>query len=191
MEAELQQWGDRSAEYYKRKTEEFKEIMMIMARTAEAVGDRDQRYSKQFTEFTTRLHSLASMDDLTMIRDSLVSSANELQAGVNQMAQDGEEAVARMRGELRQYQAKLEEAERSGIAGQPDRVAEPAEDGSGVGTAGGAAHAVFGAGSRFERFQAGQRHLRPRGGRRCADAIRHGIAGGLPRDGRRGPVGWR
>ena len=110
--AELAQWGEQSAEYYRRKTQEFKEIMMIMARTAEAVGDRDLRYSKQFTEFTSRLHSLACMDDLTQIRDSLVSSANELQAGVNQMAQDGEQAVARMRGELRQYQAKLEEAER-------------------------------------------------------------------------------
>ena len=104
--------GSRSAEYYRRKTEEFKEIMMIMARTTEAVGDRDQRYSKRFTEFTTRLHALATMDDLTRIRDSLVSSAHELQAGVNQMALDGEEAVARMRGELRQYQEKLEEAER-------------------------------------------------------------------------------
>ncbi len=112
VEAELHQWGDRSAEYYKRKTEEFKEIMMIMARTTEAVGERDQRYSKRFTEFTTRLHALASMDDLTKIRDSLVSSAHELQAGVNQMALDGEEAVARMRGELRQYREKLEEAER-------------------------------------------------------------------------------
>jgi hypothetical protein len=100
---ELQQWGAQSAEYYKRKTEEFKEIMMIMARTAEAVGDRDQRYSKQFTEFTSRLHSLASMDDLTKIRDSLVTSANELQSGVDQMAHDGEEVLARMRGQLRQY----------------------------------------------------------------------------------------
>lgn len=110
--SELHQWGERSAEYYKGKTEDFKEIMMIMAHTAEAVGGRDQRYSKQFTEFTTRLHSLASMDDLTKIRDSLVSSANELQVGVNQMAQDGEAAVSQMRGQLRQYQAKLEEAER-------------------------------------------------------------------------------
>jgi len=110
--AELRQWGEQSAGYYKGKTEEFKEIMMIMARTAEAVGDRDQRYSTQFTELTTRLHSLASMDDLTKIRDALVSSANELQAGVNQMAQDGEAAVTHMRGQLRQYQVKLEEAER-------------------------------------------------------------------------------
>src|ERR1035441_11127503 len=28
--AELQQWGERSAEYYRGKTEEFKEIMIIM-----------------------------------------------------------------------------------------------------------------------------------------------------------------
>ncbi len=110
--AELQQWGVRSAEYYKGKTEEFKEIMIIMAHTAEAVGDRDQRYSTQFTEFTTRLQTLASMDDLTRIRASLVSSANELQAGVNQMAQEGEAVVTQMRGELHQYQVKLEEAER-------------------------------------------------------------------------------
>jgi diguanylate cyclase (GGDEF)-like protein len=112
VEAELHQWGEQSADYYRRKTEEFKEIMMIMAHTAEAVGDRDLRYSKQFTEFTSRLQTLASMDDLTIIRESLVSSASELQAGVNQMAQDGQQVVARMRGELRQYQAKLEEAER-------------------------------------------------------------------------------
>jgi len=110
--SELRQWGDQSAEYYKGKTAEFKEIMMIMAHTAEAVGDRDQRYSSQFTDFTTRLQTLASMDDLAKIRDSLVSSANELQAGVNQMAQDGEAAVTHMRGQLRQYQVKLEEAER-------------------------------------------------------------------------------
>jgi diguanylate cyclase (GGDEF)-like protein len=52
------------------------------------------------------------MDDLGKIRDSLVSSAHELQAGVNQMAQDGEAVVTQMRGQLRQYEAKLEEAER-------------------------------------------------------------------------------
>ena len=44
--------------------------------------------------------------------DSLVSSANELQASVNQMAQDGQAVVTQMRGQLRQYQVKLEEAER-------------------------------------------------------------------------------
>src|SRR5690242_12528784 len=61
VEAELAQWGNRSAAYYQQKTEEFKELLIIMARTAEAVGDRDRRYSQRFTEFTTRLQSLATM----------------------------------------------------------------------------------------------------------------------------------
>uniref|UniRef100_Q01XM9 diguanylate cyclase n=1 Tax=Solibacter usitatus (strain Ellin6076) TaxID=234267 RepID=Q01XM9_SOLUE len=112
VESELGQWGERSAEYYKGKTEEFKEIMMIMARTAETVGDRDQRYSAQLTEFTSKLHSLASMDDLGRIRDSLVLRARELQDRVDQMARDGQQMLAQMRGELRHYQARLEEAER-------------------------------------------------------------------------------
>ena len=110
--AELHEWGEQSAEYYRQKTEEFKDILLIMARTAEAVGDRDLRYSGQFTEFTSHLHSLAGMDDLARLRACLVASANELQVSVNQMAQDGEEALSQVRGELRQYQAKLEEAER-------------------------------------------------------------------------------
>ena len=112
VEAELRQWGSQSAEYYRRKTEEFKEILIIMARTANTAGERDQRYSKRFTEFTAQLHSLASMDDLSKIRDSLVRSANELQASVNQMAQEGADAVAHLRTELREYQSKLEESER-------------------------------------------------------------------------------
>ena len=112
VETELRQWGEQSAKYYRVKTQEFKEIMMIMARTAEAVGDRDQRYSKQLTEFTTRLHSLSTMDDLAKIRDSLVSTASELQQRVDQMDRDGQAVVSKMRGELRGYQARLEEAER-------------------------------------------------------------------------------
>jgi diguanylate cyclase (GGDEF)-like protein len=112
VEAVLGQWGEQSARYYRGKTEEFKEIMMIMARTAQSVGDRDQRYSQQLTDFTTRLHSLASLDDLSQIRDSLVCTAVELQEHVDQIGRDGEEVVSQMRGELRQYQARLEEAER-------------------------------------------------------------------------------
>ena len=55
--AELQQWGERSAEYYRGKTEEFKEIMIIMAHTAEAVSQRDQRLD-DVGRWGGRLHQL-------------------------------------------------------------------------------------------------------------------------------------
>ena len=112
LESELHRWGEQFAGYYKRKTEEFKEILIIMAQTAESVGDRDQRYSKEFTDFTDSLRSLASIEDLGTIRDSLVTRANQLQSSVNRMSQEGDAMVEQMRGQLRNYQAKLEEAER-------------------------------------------------------------------------------
>lgn len=119
------------------------------------MGDRDQRCSAQFTEFTARLQTLATMDDLPKIRDSLLPSAHELRAGVNRMAQDGEVVVTQMRGQLRQYQAKLEEAERLASVDSLTGLAEPAEDRSGVGIAGGAGAGVFGDDVRFERIEGG------------------------------------
>ncbi|MEO8596678.1 MAG: GGDEF domain-containing protein [Candidatus Solibacter sp.] len=112
VEANLQQWGQHMAGYHQRKTGELKEILTIMAHTAEAVGDRDRRYSQQFTLITESLHSMATLDDLSAIRDALVASAKQLQSSVAQMSQDGDEMVSHMRGELHQYQTKLEEAER-------------------------------------------------------------------------------
>ena len=100
------------AGYYRRKTDEFKEILLMMARTAETVGDRDQRYSGQFAVIASRLRSVATMDDLSEIRDAVAASANQLRNGIEQMARDGDAIVTHMRGQVRQYQARLEEAER-------------------------------------------------------------------------------
>jgi hypothetical protein len=35
-----------------------------MASTAEGMGQRDQRYAKHFSEFTTRLQSISDLEDL-------------------------------------------------------------------------------------------------------------------------------
>jgi diguanylate cyclase (GGDEF)-like protein len=112
VETDLHHWGEQCAGYYQRKTEEFKEILVIIAQTAELVGDHDQRYARELIEFTSSLHSLATIDDLAVIRDSLVSRANQLQNSVIRMTQDGDAVVAKMRGELRHYQERLEEAQR-------------------------------------------------------------------------------
>ncbi len=109
---ELEAWSGRAAEYFKHQTEEFRDIMLIMATTAQSVGDRDQRYLGQLGDFTTRLQSFASLDDLAQIKTSIKKSASELQSCVAQMARDGQEAVAKLQRELAIHQAKLDEAER-------------------------------------------------------------------------------
>ncbi len=112
VEEELETWGGLAAGYFQHKTNELKEIMIIMARTAEALGERDQRYAGQFGSLTARLRSIAELDDLSQIRQSLVTSASELNTCVAKMTQDGQQSVARLRAELSSYRTRLEDAER-------------------------------------------------------------------------------
>ncbi len=112
FETELKAASTQAAGYFKEKAEEIKELMIVLARTTEAVGERDQRYTAQFREFSTRIHALADLNDLTKIRNSLVESARELKTCVDQMARDSEESVKALRSEISGYQAKLVETER-------------------------------------------------------------------------------
>lgn len=109
---EIEQWGVHAAAHFKQKASEIREIMMTVARTAEAVGERDQRYTAQFNEFTGRLRSIANLDDITGMRQSLVESAAELKTCVDRMAQDGAASIAQLHAEVAAYQSRLEEAER-------------------------------------------------------------------------------
>jgi diguanylate cyclase (GGDEF)-like protein len=116
VEAELTQWGCGAADYFKQRATEAKELMLVLARTAELTGERDQRYSRQFQEFTGRLRSMADLHDLALIRGSLLKSAIELRTCAETMAQESQKSLARLREDMGVYQARLDDAER--LAGQ-------------------------------------------------------------------------
>jgi len=108
---ELQDWGQRTAAHYRQKTTEVKGLLLVMARTAESVGERDQRCAGQISEVTKRLQTIASLEDLTEIRASIESSAADLKTSLDRMAAEGKQAIASLRAEVSVYQVKLEEAE--------------------------------------------------------------------------------
>lgn len=116
VEAELTQWGCGASDYFKQRATEVKELMMVLARTAELTGERDQRYSRQFQEFTGRLQAMADLHDLALIRDSLLKSAMELRTCAETMAEESQRSLARLREDMGVYQARLDDAER--LAGQ-------------------------------------------------------------------------
>ena len=116
VEAELAQWGCGAAGYFKQRAVEVKELMLVLAHTAELTGERDQRYSRQFEEFTGRLQAMADLHDLVLIRDSLLKSAIELRACAKEMAAESQKSLARLREDMSVYQARLDDAER--LAGQ-------------------------------------------------------------------------
>ena len=108
----LADWGGEAGEYFKKKTADVKEVLRLVARMAEAVGERDARYTREFGEFSARLNTIAELDNLAEMRQSLAQSVVALNGCVSRMSKDGQESVLHLRAELSAYQSKLEEAER-------------------------------------------------------------------------------
>ncbi len=111
VEEQLRRWGGHTAEYFKAKANDIKELLIVLARTAESLGERDQRYATQFTQFTSRLQAIADLEDLTQVRASLVQRATELKTYVEQMAEDSERSLAQLHAEVSTYETKLKAAE--------------------------------------------------------------------------------
>jgi diguanylate cyclase (GGDEF)-like protein len=111
VQEQLRDWGRRTARHYQQKADEVKEILIVMARTAEGVGERDQRCANQITEVTGRLEKMATLEDLSQIRTSLKQSAVELKTSIERMTAEGKAAIEKLKTEVTQYQTRLEEAE--------------------------------------------------------------------------------
>jgi diguanylate cyclase (GGDEF)-like protein len=123
---ELGAWGRQSAKHYQGKAREVKELLLVMARTAESLGARDQRCAGQIEDVTTRLKKIVSLEDLTQIRASIEKSAVELKSSIERMTKEGKAAIDELKTEVSTYQAKLEEAEkiafRDGLTGLRSRL---------------------------------------------------------------------
>jgi diguanylate cyclase (GGDEF)-like protein len=111
VRGQLQDWGMRAARQNQQKAREVKELLIVMAHTAESVGERDQRCAGQMNAVTARLEKIASLDDLTAVRASIEESAAELKSQIERMTAEGKAAIEKLRGEAAGYQARLEEAE--------------------------------------------------------------------------------
>ncbi len=107
----LRVWGRDTAKHYQQKACEVKELLLVMARTAESVSARDQRCAGQMSAVTERLKAIASLEDLTGIRASIEKSAMELKTSIDRMTAEGKEALEHLREQVASYQSKLEEAE--------------------------------------------------------------------------------
>lgn len=108
----IKEWSQETSNYYKQKTAEVKELLMVVAATAESVSDRDHHYASEFDGLTRRLRQIADLDDITSLRKSLLQSVTELKAGIEQMAKDSKATVQQLRTEVMSYRTRLEQTER-------------------------------------------------------------------------------
>lgn len=105
------QWADRAVEYLGARTAEVKELLVVLARTAESVGKRDQQYTDHFKRFTTQLRTISNLEDLTQVRASLVRQAAELKTYVDQMESDGLKVVESLQEQVACCETKLKQVE--------------------------------------------------------------------------------
>jgi diguanylate cyclase (GGDEF)-like protein len=122
---QLQQWGEQAAAHSTAEAAEVKELLIVLAQTAASVGERDQSYTNNLSQFTTRLRAISNLDDLTHIRASLVQQATELKTYVHKMEQESQKLVSQLKTEISAYETKLKEAEelasRDSLTGLPNR----------------------------------------------------------------------
>lgn len=116
VERELDQWARLATDYYRQRTDELKELLLVMASTAEGMGDRDTRYEAKFRDLSDRLSRISDMYDLKQIRTSLLASAAELKTCVQKMAQEDKQAVAQLRAEVTKCHTRIEEVERIAVS---------------------------------------------------------------------------
>lgn len=107
----LQDWGRQTVLHYRQRAREVKDLLLVMAGTAESLGHRDARCSQQIEEVTAQLQGIASFDDVAEIHAAVKKSASELTASVARMTAEGKAVVDHLRVEVSTYQSKLEQAE--------------------------------------------------------------------------------
>ncbi len=112
VEKELTKWGESTSKYFQQTAHDVKKIMLAVAETTQALGERDHRFAREFQEFAGQLAAIGNLTDLTKIRQALGKSAHQLKSSVEKMVQEGEQSLSQIRAEVSVYQSRLDEVQR-------------------------------------------------------------------------------
>ena len=108
----LGEWSQGMASYSEKQAEEVRDLLLLLARTAERVGERDRLCSQRIEEITGQLETIASLDDIPLLRESLIKSTANLKRSIDHIvAQSGDE-MRELRAQMALCQARLQDAER-------------------------------------------------------------------------------
>jgi diguanylate cyclase (GGDEF)-like protein len=110
-QAEFVHWADQAFARHQSNERELREIIDAMAKAVESVAARDERHTLEVGDLTARLRSVTSLNDLALIRRSIVESANSLTACIERMAESGRESLRRLSDQVEDYRARLSRSE--------------------------------------------------------------------------------
>jgi diguanylate cyclase (GGDEF)-like protein len=111
LQEQLRKWSQRTALHLRDKASEVKDLLLVIARTAESLSARDERCTNQMSMVRARLEKIATLDDVTQIRSSVEEGAEDLKNTLARMTAEGNAALEDLRKEVKACQARLVEAE--------------------------------------------------------------------------------
>lgn len=108
----LQGWAREVEGFYDAKASDARDMLLVISRTVESLGNKDDRMAQNIDAVTKQLTSIASLDDVSRMRASLEASARDLKCSVERISAEHRALVDHLRAEISTYQTKLESAER-------------------------------------------------------------------------------
>ncbi|HEX4136714.1 MAG TPA: GGDEF domain-containing protein [Bryobacteraceae bacterium] len=118
FEFELDRWADLVIEDLDKKTSDAKELMLTLVAAAERISERDSTNSSRFSELTTRLQSIGTLDDISAIRRQLSTSVFDMKANIQRMDEEGRATVLDLQTQIEAYRAQALESERRATTDQ-------------------------------------------------------------------------
>lgn len=109
FDSELIKWEDEAAQLSNDNVANVRAIMMAVAASASAIAKRDHRYTDRFNKFTEELNSVARIEDLVAMRRSVLKSASEIRACVEEMKRDWQSSLAELQTQVAEYRANISE----------------------------------------------------------------------------------
>lgn len=111
LDVHLAAWAQHAAAESKQKADQIKEILLALAKAAEAVGGHGQSYATQLAQITEHFERIGSLDDITQIRQEIEHNVAHLRNHVEQMSKEREELVHQLQSKVSTYESKLKSAE--------------------------------------------------------------------------------
>lgn len=108
----LREWSRGMAAHSHKQADEVRELLILLARTAERVGERDRLYSQRIEEVTGQLETIASLDDIPLLRESLIQSAAGLKRSIDEIVAKSSDEMRELRAQIALCEARLQKAER-------------------------------------------------------------------------------
>jgi len=109
IETALDVWGEDAVQSSLDNLNEVRSVMMAVAASAAAIADRDHRYTDRIKRLTGRLDTAARMHNIETMRRSVIDSASEMKACVEEMAAEGARSLSQLQAQIVHYRSELKE----------------------------------------------------------------------------------